>query len=106
MKRIPLGRSGKFALVSDIDYPYVRKYSWHLSIAGYVERAWRRRGRSPGHRYLHRTVKPSPKGKLTDHRNLNKLDCRRSNLRFVDWSQNGANRGPNKNNSSGYKGVY
>ncbi len=42
---------------------------------------------------------------MTDHMNGNKLDNRRENLRSCNMSQNGANRGLNKNNTSGSKGV-
>jgi len=43
--------------------------------------------------------------KKTDHRNGNSLDNTRFNLRPANDSQNQGNHGPNKNNSSGYKGV-
>jgi hypothetical protein len=36
----------------------------------------------------------------------NTLDNSRKNLRRASDAQNGANRGPNSNNTSGYKGVY
>ncbi len=52
--------------------------------------------------YLHREVLQAP---LVDHRNEDTLDCRRENLRAATRSQNGANRGANANNKSGYKGV-
>jgi hypothetical protein len=41
-----------------------------------------------------------------DHINQNRKDCRELNLRPATQSQNGINRGPQKNNTSGYKGVY
>ncbi len=40
-----------------------------------------------------------------DHINCDKLDNRISNLRIANKSQNGMNRGPWKNGTSGYKGV-
>jgi HNH endonuclease/AP2 domain len=44
--------------------------------------------------------------KRIDHRDLDKTNCRWLNLRRATASQNGANRGPNKNNKTGQKGVY
>lgn len=41
-----------------------------------------------------------------DHIDGNKQNNRIENLRIADKSQNGANRGPQKNNKSGFKGVY
>lgn len=40
-----------------------------------------------------------------DHRNRNKLDCRRVNLRLCTQSQNNINKPAERNSSSRYKGV-
>ena len=40
-----------------------------------------------------------------DHRELPRSDNRWSNLRQADHAENGQNRGKNKNNQSGYKGI-
>jgi hypothetical protein len=41
-----------------------------------------------------------------DHHNQKRLDNRRRNVRRATQSENGGNRGPNRNNTSGYKGVH
>lgn len=45
-----------------------------------------------------------PKG--VDHDDLNPLNNRIDNLRACNQSENMGNKGKNKNNTSGYKGVY
>jgi len=42
---------------------------------------------------------------MIDHRDRDGLNCRRENLRSATPSQSGANRGMQKNNTSGVKGV-
>lgn len=44
--------------------------------------------------------------KFIDHINLDKHDDRFANLREATCSQNNANAGPRRNNTSGYKGVF
>jgi len=47
-----------------------------------------------------------PLEKMLDHENLNKQDNWIKNLRLATRPENGRNRGPNKNNTSGVTGVY
>ena len=57
--------------------------------------------------YMHRVVNKTPKGFVTDHKNGDKLNNLRSNLRTVTQSENACNRSKYKKNSSSiYKGVY
>lgn len=55
---------------------------------------------------IHRLIMgvTDPKVKI-DHINRNTLDNRKQNLRICTDEQNGWNKGPQKNNKSGYKGV-
>jgi len=58
-----------------------------------------------GKKYLHRIIMCAPEGMEVDHKNLNKLDNRRQNLRICSHSGNMMNRVKQNNNTSGYKGV-
>jgi hypothetical protein len=100
MKVIPLTK-GKTALVDDEDYELVRHRSWCAISAGAQSRAWK----SGGVRILmHRLILGAEKGQFIDHKNGNRLDNRRANLRFCTQEQNCWNRPPNKGRA--FKGVY
>lgn len=55
--------------------------------------------------YLHRYIMNNPNG-IVDHKNLNTLDNRKSNLRITTNSNNLRNGNIRKNNKTGIKGVY
>lgn len=63
-------------------------------------------------RYLHRLILARVLGRelsrkeQADHINGNPLDNRRDNLRLATSSQNNANKGLRKDNTSGFKGVH
>lgn len=90
---------GKFVIVDDEDFVRVTKIKWHFD-GRYA--AWKPK---TGKVYLHRFIMGKGK-KDIDHINRDKLDCRKENLRFVTRSVNIFNKGMNKNNTSGIKGVY
>jgi hypothetical protein len=103
MKTILLTQ-GKKVMVDDEDFEYLNQFRWHFS-QGY---AFRRLPKKDGYKIiaLHRFLLKAPKGTEVDHVNLNKLDCRKSNLRITNRSGNMANTGLRNNNTSGFKGVY
>ena len=81
--------NGKYALVDDCDFEKISGFTWRLSKAGYVYTYSKNKMF-----YLHRVIAETPKGKSTDHSNMDKLDNRRSNLRICSHSQNTANTLP------------
>lgn len=101
MKKIKLhGKHGmgRYTLVDNEDYERVRQRaaSWTVTSNGYV---------NCGLILLHSFIMETPKGFDIDHKNHNKLDNRRSNLRIVTRSQNNWNGSKKKTSKSGYKGV-
>ena len=86
--------------VDDETYDWLSQYTWCLTGRGYAI-AWV----NVKNVLMHRLVMGEPKGKHIDHINRDVLDNRKSNLRLCTKSQNQHNRGKNKNNTTGYKGV-
>jgi hypothetical protein len=77
--------------------------NWHVH-KGYVA-ITRGSGAAAKRTYLHRLVAVTKRGLLIDHKNGDRLDNRRSNLRLATSSQNGANVGKLSTNTVGFKGV-
>jgi len=98
IKKIKLTQ-GKFAIVDIEDFEYLNINKWFFSSHGYAVTS-----KIP-HRYMHRIILNTPKKMITDHINRNTLDNRKSNLRIADKSLNSINRGIQKNNTSGHKGI-
>lgn len=91
---------GRETSVDVSDLPLVQDLAWSLTSTGYA------RARCAGRNVkLHFLLMPPRDGYEIDHVNRDKLDNRRSNLRYATHRQNIANslRPPTK---SGYRGVY
>lgn len=104
---------GLFLLCDDEDFALLSQYKWYLC-NGYARTVVHRKGSGgkltadSAARQLqlaaHRLVHPSPTGYTTDHRNRDRLDCRRGNLRTVTNSVNSQNATRSRPRS-GYWGV-
>ena len=81
------------------DYDVVSQYQWFVTEHGYISA-------TSNHMYLHRLVMNFPENMQIDHKNGNRLDCRKQNLRICDNQRNSYNTALRKNNKSGIKGVY
>jgi len=95
-------------LVSADKYDEVMQYRWYIKIHGekvYVARNMIQDGKMRSF-YLHWQImgKP-PRGFVIDHKDNDGLNNTNENLRRCTQAQNCANRGPQRNNSSGYKGA-
>ena len=89
------------ALVDDADFEKYGHLRWCVGSSGYAHR-------NTGVKtvLLHRLIMDAHEGEEIDHRDLNKLNCQRSNLRRCSRSENMRNRRLDSDNRSGYKGVY
>jgi HNH endonuclease len=75
---------GSIAKIDDADFAHLKDLRWYKSAYGYAVLC---NGVS-----LHsRVMGPTPKGLVTDHINQDKLDNRRSNLRFATRKLNNLN---------------
>jgi len=105
IRHIPLTK-GKFVIVDASDYEWLSRFTWHATLRPY---AARRECAEVGNRkivMMHRQILGIEDSSCyADHINGNGLDNRRCNIRIATPIQNAGNRGKNKNNSSGYKGV-
>lgn len=97
----------KVVLVDDDDYENLIKFNIKINfIKNRFYSTFYKKNR--GIIYLHRHIMELDKGdkRVVDHINGNPLDNRKCNLRICTQAQNVMNRKINKNNTSGYKGVY
>ncbi len=109
MKKIKLTQN-QYALIDNEDFELISKYKWHFrkdrrqgyAIAQdifYKDKKKRKRIR------MHNLIMGVDNLGIVDHINGNKLDNRKSNLRFATFQQQATNRPMLKHNTSGYKGV-
>ena len=108
MKEIPLTQ-GKVAQVDDEDYDWLMRWKW---CAQYNRKTgeWsvmRAEHKLIGRRtiYMHRQVMSAPEGMVVDHKDHNRFNNQKGNLRLCTHNQNMFNRRPEKGSRSVYKGV-
>lgn len=101
---IPLTK-GFFAIVDGEDFERVSAFRWHHTHDGYARRTARNVEGKRVNQWLHRFIMGEPPDMEVDHRSMNKLDCRKENLRIATPTQNRRNRNVQRNNKSGFRGV-
>ncbi len=99
MKKIKSNR-GISILVDDEDFESLAKYNWHITAAGYA----RTRDKCT-HRTMHSMLIECPPGFVRDHKDRNKLNNQKKNLRIISNQQNCQNRSVRGRCTSKYKGV-
>lgn len=107
MAVVPLYNERGYVLVDDEDYEYLSQFRWTLATVGYAIRSLGDGESISMHRELMNLQKGD--GKFVDHKNMDKLDNRKENLRVCTKSQNQMNQAPKKkkdgSSHSKYKGV-
>ncbi len=106
MAEIVLNHS-KVALVDDGDFDWLNQHRWRVSSYGYATREHYLGKNLPQESVcvsMHRAIIGAKPGQQVDHINGNRLDNRRSNLRFATASQNQMNKRVFKG-ASRFKGV-
>lgn len=103
MIEIPLTR-GMVAIVDEADFAAVSHYKWHAKLSG--KRCYAARSARGATVFMHNEIMGHMENRTVDHRNpARTLDNRRENLRWATNSEQCRNRGMQRNNSSGYRGV-
>lgn len=105
MKKIFLTQ-GQFAMVDDEDYEILSAFKWYAKKDAGVFYAVRgfRVGKKQKQISMHRFLMGNPS--KVDHCDGDGLNNQKDNLRVVTHAQNRWNSLKNKNNMSGFKGVY
>ena len=88
------------AIVDECDWENARKHKWHMHLGyayGQINKV---------NIFLHHFIHGKPDhGYVIDHKNRNRLDNRRENLREITYSENAKNKSKNKDHSSQFFGV-
>lgn len=100
---VPIQCSTKVFLVDDVDLPLVTGVKWYLNKkTGYVYRY----STGDNHKLLHRLICNVTETKVhVDHKDRNKLNCTRDNLRVCTNQANSRNRAKRAGVTSRFKGV-
>lgn len=101
MKEIKLSNCDLVALVDDEDYDRIARYSWLLHDNGGAYRTPR-----GGTIQMSRIILNAPRGMDVDHKDRNRLNNQKWNLRLATRTQNNANSKKRDGCTSRFKGVY
>jgi hypothetical protein len=98
VKQIPIG-DGYYTYVDAADYEWLSRWKWHMQ-GGYAVRYEKRKLI-----FMHRQIRQPPPGRIVDHKNRNRLDNTRDNLRICTHGENTQNAGKIQGALSRFKGV-
>jgi hypothetical protein len=96
---------GKVALVDDEDFERLNKYKWCCHHGYAVRSEWRKDKKGYRTVLMHREIMHTPPGLETDHKDRDKLNNQKANLRVCTHAQNMVNANKHKGSSSKFRGV-
>lgn len=92
-------------LVDDSDYIYLSKRHWQMKDGYAISATWNKATKKSGQIRMHKIILWSPKGYCVDHKDHNRLNNQKNNLRICTNTQNVRNAVKSRANKSGFKGV-
>lgn len=95
----------QFCIVDDEDFDWLSQFKWHLNSDGYVQTNKKIVTGKYKLVKMHREIMRAGPEDQVDHRNGNRRDNRKDNLRICTAKDNARNAKRRSDNSSGYKGV-
>jgi HNH endonuclease len=107
-KSIPLyNRAGRklYSLVDKTDFERLNQFRWRKNAKGYAIRSFVVNDQEIVIALHRNLMQPMPPGYVVDHRDHDKLNNTRANLRLLTPSENLVNRRLFCNSSTGFKGV-
>ena len=105
-------KHGRFvATVDEDDFEKVKKHRWYIAKTSerqiyVVSKFYNKETKKMETTYLHRLLTSAPRGLEVDHIDGDTFNNKKDNLRLCTQAENQQNRGPSKNNKSGFKGVF
>ncbi len=107
MKKIYTKNLNVPVLVDDDDYDYLNQFKWYFGNNGYVVRNLKTDDGKWTRQTMHREVLKVPRGMDTEHKDRNRTNNQKANLRAATRSQNMANvkRAKAETAHSQFKGV-
>ena len=100
---------GKVAIVDDEEFDYLNQFKWNVNNFNgkfYAVRSFMITKGNQSIVLMHREIMNPKKGFVIDHVDGNTLNNLKNNLRICTHGENLMNQNINKNNKSGFKGVY
>ncbi|MFT8313202.1 MAG: AP2 domain-containing protein [Clostridium sp.] len=102
---IVITTKGEEIIIDSEDFNKIKDYTWRVNNNGYAITEFTESVNKIKMIQMHRLINNTPANKITDHKNGNRLDNRKTNLRDCNYSENARNCKTPSTSSSGIAGV-